>query len=235
VIRSFGDAYNDGTPTVVAAFLGDKEIHVLDGKTGKESTPWPKNMPDDVVDLLCTEDYTGDGFPDIVAGMELGNLTIINGRTAAFFRGPMQVSRFSLVYLQYMDYYENGFTYTNKTLAVSIQNSTSTYYIIGIDATSARLPVMKQYKVSSTARNLLNIDDHVSNFTGDLLFSVGNTVYSLSGTSIVTPQLPQKPSPSPLNLPWLAIVTAVVVIAALVVFALIMKKHGKRTRPTNKR
>ena len=190
LVKRFGDVDSDGVPEVVAVFT-DGLIHVLDGATGQEIVPrWPFSVGDDVKDLLCAQDYTGDGFPDIVAGTANGSLIIVNGRDATRFRGPAQISSFTLSYIQYMQFYKNGIAYSNKTLAVSLQENATAYFIRGINATT--LSKTKEYSINGTARNLFNIGNFTSNFTGDLVFSVDNMVYSISGTEIIFSEFPSE-------------------------------------------
>jgi hypothetical protein len=184
---------------VVTAFTD--VIDVRNGTTGAEIAPWPFNATErilpfnatqQVTDLLCTEDYTGDHFPDIVAGTENGTagfLMIINGSNGVLFRGPVQVSSFTLSYIQYMYSYENGMPLLNKTLAVSIEASSGSNYILGVNTSD--LTVMKEFPVpnNSAVRNLVNIGNS-TNFTGDLLFSAGDAVYYISGTEIVYSEFP---------------------------------------------
>lgn len=184
---------------VVTAFTD--VIDVRNGTTGAEIAPWPFNATErilpfnatqQVTDLLCTEDYTGDHFPDIVAGTENGTagfLMIINGSNGMLFRGPVQVSSFTLSYIQYMYSYENGMPLLNKTLAVSIEASSGSNYILGVNTSD--LTVMKEFPVpnNSAVRNLVNIGNS-TNFTGDLLFSAGDAVYYISGTEIVYSEFP---------------------------------------------
>jgi outer membrane protein assembly factor BamB len=186
LVRKFVDVNND-VPDLAAVF-SDGYIYVLDGATGKPIKPWPFKVGNPVTDLLCTQDYTGDGFPDIVAAISNGTLIIINGKNASLFKGPAPVSSFTLSYIQYMNFYKSGmsYPYLNKTLVVSVEESDFTYRVLGVDATT--LSVMKEYNTSAQAINLFNIGNFTSNFTGDLLFTVGNTVYCLQGTDVIVPE-----------------------------------------------
>jgi hypothetical protein len=185
LVKEFGEVNNDSVPDVVAVFH-DGYIRVLNGTTGKEITPWPFNVGNPVTDLLCTQDYTGDGFPDIVTSTQNGSLMIINGRTATLLRGPVQISNFTPSYIQYMYFYENGVAYSNQTLAVSGQGSNGACYVYGLNASD--LTPMEQFPVSATALNLFGIGNSTSNFTGNLLFTVANTVYCLQGSDIIVPE-----------------------------------------------
>jgi hypothetical protein len=181
LVEKFGNTNN------VVVVVPDGLIHVFNGLTGQENSPWPFNKTGGyVIDLLCTQDYTGDGFPDIVAGTDTGTLMIINGKTASLIKGPTPVSSFSLSSVQYMNFYEDGATYLNKTLAVSVEESDLTFDVCGVNAST--LSIMKEYNTSSEALNLFNIGNFTSDFTGDLLFTVGNTVYCLQGTDIIVPE-----------------------------------------------
>jgi outer membrane protein assembly factor BamB len=190
LLKVFQDLTGDGIPEVIAAFH-DGKIHVLNGATGQEVTQkgWPFPSPGSfsIKDLLCTQDYTGDSFPDIVAATDNGTLIIVNGQNASLFRGPTLIAT-SLSYIQYMYFYKAGKTYLNRTLAVSASDlgPPLTYSIRGVNATT--LTVMKQYNPSAQALNLFNIGNFTSNFTGDLIFTGGNTVYCLSGTDIIVPE-----------------------------------------------
>ena len=182
---------------VVAAFTD--VINVLNGTTGSEIWPGPFNVTQhiapfkvsqDITDLLCTEDYTGNRFPDVVAGTDSGFLMIIDGRNATLFRGPTQVS-YSLSYIQYMNSYENGTSFLNKTFAVSIENSSGSYYVCGVNASD--LTVMKEFSVLGifAPRNLMYIANS-TNFTGDILFSAGDAVYRISGSEFVISEFPSQ-------------------------------------------
>jgi outer membrane protein assembly factor BamB len=179
-----------GVPRVVAVFA-DGLIHVLDGATGQDIRPQGGpaffSVGHNVVDILCTQDYTRDGFPDIVAGVDNGSLIIVNGRNATLFRGPVRIFNFTVSYIQYMYFYENGIAYSNRTLAVVGEDSNNACYIYGVNASS--LSPMEQFQVNGTALNLFSIGNSTSNFTGDLLFTVGNTLYCLQGTDIIVPEL----------------------------------------------
>jgi hypothetical protein len=185
LVKTFADANGDGEPEVVAVFY-DGKVHVLNGWSGNELSPaWPFNVsPDNVKDLLCTEDFTGDDFPDIICGTEDGNLTIIDGLNAQRFREPIHTG-YTLISLQYMYSYSDGSASQNKTLAVSLYTTTLpiTYYVYGINATD--LTLMKSYPVGAQALNLLNVGNRTDNLIGDLIFTAGNSVYYLSGTDII--------------------------------------------------
>jgi hypothetical protein len=193
LIKRFGNSAGAGVPEVVAVFT-DHLIHVLNGTTGQDIKPKDGSaffsVGRNVKDLLCTQDYTKDGFPDILAGIENGSLIIVNGRDATLFRGPVRISSFTLSYIQYMNFYENGIAYSNKTLVVSLQENPNAYFIAGINAST--LSVMKEYSISATAINLFNIGNFTRNFTGDLIYSIGSTVYSLSGTEIIVSEFPSQ-------------------------------------------
>jgi len=186
LVKRFSDVNGDWEPDVIAIFY-DNFVHVLNGLDKTEISPWPFSISGDYVkDLLCTEDYTGDGFPDIVCGTENGDLVIINGQNATLFRGPTRVSDLTVTYIRYMHFYENGITYLNKTLAISLLELGPAYYIRGINASD--LTVMKEYQVvepAAPARNLFNIGNFTSDFTGDLIFTANNIVYCISGTEII--------------------------------------------------
>jgi hypothetical protein len=185
---------------VVAAFTDI--INVRNGTNGAEIAPWPfnatqhippHNETQEITDLLCTQDYTGDRFPDIVVSTESevgGFLTIINGKNATFSQGPTKVSSYALSYIQYMHTYENGIPILNKTLAVSIEDSSGSYYVYGVNASG--LILMKEYPVPNDlpARNLIGIGNS-TNLTGDLLFSAGDSVYCISNSEIV-PEFPSQ-------------------------------------------
>jgi hypothetical protein len=187
LVRKFGDVNNDGVPDVVAVFHDDY-IYVLDGATGiGMSAPWtPFNVGEIVTDLLCTQDYTGDDFPDIVVGTLRGGLMIIDGRTATPVL-PLTSVGYVVSYIQYMNFSKNGVWSSNKTLAVSIQQNSSftSQFIYGINASD--LTPMKQFPVPGgvTAQNLFYVGNYTSPYTGDLLFTASNVVYSLSGTDII--------------------------------------------------
>jgi outer membrane protein assembly factor BamB len=193
LIRKFG---NVATVPEVAAVFTDGFIHILNGTTGQDIKPQGGtaffNVGKNVKDILCTQDYAEDSFPDIVAGIENGSLIIVNGRDATLFRGPAQISSFTLSYVQCMYFYENGIACSNKTLAVSGEDSNGAYYVYGVNA--SELTPMKQFPVpvNATARNLFSIGNSTSNFTGDLLFTVGNTLFCLSGTDIIVPEFASK-------------------------------------------
>ncbi len=189
LIRKFVDV--SGTPETIAVF-DDGLIHVLSGKTGQDLAPWPfNNTRDNVKDLLCTQDYTSDGFPDILVGTDGGNLSIIDGRTATRVGVPVNVG-YTVTYIQYMSFYENGFWYSNKTLAVSLLDSSFARYVYGINASD--LATMKQFPVPSgvTAQNLLSVGNYTSAYTGDLLFTASNVVYLLSGADIISSEFPSQ-------------------------------------------
>jgi hypothetical protein len=196
LIRKFVDI--NGVPEIIAVF-NDGLIHVLNGTTGQDVRPlWPFNLTaaipgDNVYDLLCSQDYTGDGFPDIVAGTEYGYLIIINGSDAKIVGKPTQVG-YVVTSIQYMPSYENGVWSYNKTLAVSLENSTFASLICGVNTSnSSNLTVTGQISVPGTAQNLFSVENYTS-LTGDLLFTTasGNVVYLLSGTEIITPEFPSQ-------------------------------------------
>lgn len=222
LVRKFADVNLDGEPEMIAVF-NDNEIHVLNGSNGQELTPkWPLSLgQDNIKDLLCRVDYTGDGFPDIVAGTEDGNLTIINGLTAAFFVVPTRVS-YTLSHIQYMYYYKDETAYLNKTLAVSVielPGPSFAYYINGVNASN--MATMKQYQTSAPTSNLNNIGNFTSSYTGDLIFSVNDfihlpatfSVYCISGTEIIVSEFP-----SP-------IILAILIAAAWLLMAILRRKH----------
>lgn len=190
LLKAFKDVTGDEIPEVIAVFH-DGKIHLLNGATGQEVTQegWPFPSPGgySVKDLLCTEDYTGDGFPDFVAATDNGALIIVNGQNASLFKGPTPIAT-SLSYIQYMYFYKNGMAYQNKTLVVSASEfaPSLTYFVRGVNATT--LAVMKEYSPPAQASNLLDIGNYTSNFTGDVIFTAGNTVYALSGTDIIVPE-----------------------------------------------
>jgi outer membrane protein assembly factor BamB len=184
LVKRFSDVNGDGESEVIAIFATDGLIHVLDGKTGEEVLPWPfNNNGDNIKDFLCTEDYSGDGFPDIVCGTEGGNLTIVNGRDATPFRKSLVRIGRTVTYIQYMYFYEDGVAYSNKALAVSLLDFNSTSCIYGVNASD--LTLIKQFKTTTTARNLFHVGNFSSTFVGDLLFTVNNVVYCISGTEII--------------------------------------------------
>jgi len=185
LVKKFGDVNADDEPDVIVVF-NDNRIHVLNGLSGSEIAPWPFILgSDNIKDLLCTEDYTGDGFPDVVGGTEYGNLTIVNGRNATRFRGPTPIG-YTISYIQYMHLYENGIAYSNKTLAVSLLELGPLYYIRGVNATN--LAVMKEYQTNAPAWNLFNTSNFTRNFVGDLIFTANNVVYNISGDEIIVPE-----------------------------------------------
>lgn len=183
---------------IVAAFKD--VIDVRNGTNGAEISQWPFNttqhiapfnVTQEITDILCIEDYTGDGFPDIVVGTEGGTggfLMIINGRDATLTRGATQVSSYTLPYIQYMYFNDN---LLNKTLAISIEDSSHQYYVCGVNASD--LTVMKEFPVSGifAPTNLVSIANS-TNFTGNLLFSAGNVVYYVSGNEIVYSEFPSQ-------------------------------------------
>jgi len=191
--RKFYDVKGDGVPDVVAVFSDDL-IYVLDGDssgTGKVIPPWPFNATVLINDLICTQDYTGDGIPDIVAAVN-DSIMIINGANASVFKGPTRISSLTVSDIQYMYFYQNGMTYLNTTLAANCEDYSSqtgiTYYIRGINATGSSLSIMKNYSNPSKPLNLYPIPTSSNSFTGDLLFTIGNTVYDVQGTGIVVPE-----------------------------------------------
>jgi len=194
LVRKFGDINNDGVPDVVAVFH-DGFIYVLDGATGLGmSAPWtPFNVGEIVSDLLCTQDYTGDDFPDIVVGTAYGDLMIINGRTATSVL-PLTSVGYVVSYIQYMNFSENGVWSSNKTFAVSVQQNSSdtSQFIYGVNASD--LAPMKQFPVPEKmiAKNLFDVRNYTSPYTGDLLFTANNKVYLLSGADIIVPEFPSQ-------------------------------------------
>jgi hypothetical protein len=175
-------------------------IDVRNGVNGTEVKPWPFNVTQhiapfnvaqQITSLLATEDYTGDGFSDVVVGTDNGFLMIINGQNATFVRGPLQASSNTLSHIQYMYSYESSVPFLNKTLAISIGNSSSTYNVCGVNASD--LTVMNKFPVlgNFAPTNLLNVANS-TNYTGDLLFSAGNVVYFISGSEIVFSEFPSQ-------------------------------------------
>ncbi|HML02403.1 MAG TPA: PQQ-binding-like beta-propeller repeat protein [Candidatus Bathyarchaeia archaeon] len=207
---------------VVVAF-GDT-IDVRNGTTGAEiwSQPFnttqhvaPYTVTQLVTDLLCTEDYTGDGFPDIVAGTDGGFLMIINGQNGTLFKESTQIS-YTLSYIQYMYSYETGVPLLNKTLAVSIETSSYSYYIYGVNASD--LTVENKFPVpeSFATANLVSTPNSTS-YTGDLLFSAYNVVYFISGTEIIVSEFPSQ-------------IMLVIVILASLISIMISKRHKSRIK-----
>jgi hypothetical protein len=193
LLKVFTNVTQNGVPEVIAAFT-DGRIHVLNGTTGQEISPWPfDNHGDNVKDLLCTQDYTNDGFPDIIFGTEYGNLTIINGFTKDIVKGPVNTG-YVIGSIQYMYFHQNGVWYLNKTLAISVHTPLPSlnYYIYGVNATTLAL-MPKQFQVpnNAQAQNLVNIGNYTSFYTGDLIFSANNNVYNISGTEIIVPEFAQ--------------------------------------------
>jgi hypothetical protein len=212
LIKRFGNLNE-----VVVAF-GDV-IDARNGTTGGEIWSQPFNATQNVApysvtqlvtDLLCTEDYTGDGFPDIVAGTDGGFLMILNGQNGTLFKESAQIS-YTLSYIQYMYSYESGVALLNKTLVVSIETSSYSYYVCGVNASD--LTVMNEFPVSGIfgAMNLLNTANS-TNYTGDLLFSAGSNVYFISGTAIVFSEFPSQ----------IMVVVLIVVVGASVT---ILRRH----------
>jgi hypothetical protein len=216
LVKEFGDVNNDGVPDVIAVFHNDNYIHVFNGATGSEiGTPW-FDVGNPVSDLLCTQDYTGDGFPDIVAGTVNGSLMKINGRTATLILPLTSLNPYIVTYIQYMYSYENGTPYyLNKTLAVGLVNSSSSYtpLICGVNASD--LAVIGQISVpsSATARNLLSVANYTSTYTGDLLFTANNMVYLLSGADIIVPEFPSQ------------IILIVFIVAVWFLVAILRREH----------
>jgi hypothetical protein len=210
---------------VVVAFTDF--IDVRNGTTGAEIWSQPFNATQPVAsynvtqlvtDLLCTEDYTGDGFPDIVAGTDGGFLMIINGQNGTLFQESAQISH-TLSYIQYMYSYENGIPLLNKTLAVSIEASSGACYVCGVNASA--LNIMKESSgFSFQPANLVSIPNSTS-YTGDLLFSVGtpsgSTVYFVSGTDIVFSEFPLQ-------------IMLVIVFLTLWISIVISKRHKLRIK-----
>jgi outer membrane protein assembly factor BamB len=87
-----------------------------------------------------------------------------------------------------MYFYENGIAYSNKTLAVSGEDSNGACYVYGVNASD--LARMEQFPTNARAMNLFSIGNSTSNFTGNLLFTVDNTVYCLRGSNIIVPEFP---------------------------------------------
>jgi hypothetical protein len=141
---------------------------------------------------------------------------IINGSDATVFRGPSEVSSLALSSTQYLYSYETGAPLLNKTLVVSIENSSGSFYVYGVNASD--LMVMKEFPVSGNfeAMNLVNVANS-TNYTGDLLFSAGSTVYFISGTSIVYSEFPSQ-------------VMLVIVILTLSISVVISKRHRSRIK-----
>lgn len=219
LVKKFVDVNGDNEPEVVAVFR-DNKIHVFDGANGNELSPWPFNMgTDNVKDLLCTVDYTGDGFPDMFCGTEYGNLTIIDGLNATRFRELISTG-YTLTSLQYMYFYENGIAHSDKTLAISLYSTTPTiaYYVYGVNATD--LTLMKQYSVSAQAQNFLNISNRTNNFTGELIFTANDFVYLLSGTDIIYSEFPSQ-----------ILVLMIIVVLSLVV--IMRKRFYRKTKTPN--
>jgi len=214
LVRKFDDIDGDGEPEVVAVIndFTDGFIHVFNGRDGTEfSSPWPFNSQGDrIKDLLCTEDYTEDGFHDIVIGTEDGNLTIVNGFNASRFRGPVSVG-YTVSYIQYMYFYDNAIVYLNKTLAVSLQGNDFAYYIRGVNASD--LTIMKEFPVVARAQNLFNIGNSTNTFVGDLIFTVNNVAYCITGDEIVTPEFSSQ--------------TILVILIVLVWFLMVSLRRGR--------
>jgi hypothetical protein len=77
----------------------------------------------------------------------------------------------------------------NRTLATNCEDyPTPAYYIRGINASALSLSIMKEYSTSSKVLNFRSINASSSSFTGDLLFTIGNTAYDLQGTDIIVPE-----------------------------------------------
>jgi outer membrane protein assembly factor BamB len=201
LVKKFGDVNRDGEPEVVMVFY-DYKIRVLNGSDGEEFAPeWPLAIPpvtegtetrnDTVKDLLCGEDYNEDGIPDIVYVTEYGRLAIVNGLNAQFLRTPVDTG-YTVTSIQYLYSYENGIAYSNKTLAVSLYDSTPTYYVYGVNASD--LTLMKQFPVPNNAQaiNLFNVGNYTSTYTGDLVFTAYNLVYGISGADIIYPEFPSQ-------------------------------------------
>jgi hypothetical protein len=145
-----------------------------------------------VRDLLCTQDYTGDGFPDMVVSTQNGSLMIINGRTAKPVLSSTLLSSYVVAYIQYMYSYENGASYLNKTLAVSLENTTTSYVplICGVNVTNFAVTGQIPTPGEVVAQNLFSVSNYTSTFTGDLLFTTNNVIYFLAGSNIITSEFP---------------------------------------------
>jgi hypothetical protein len=193
LVKEFGGANNDGGPNVVAVFYNGS-ICVLSGTTGNGIAPWPFNTGagNAVRDLLCTQDYTGDGFPDMVVSTQNGSLMIINGRTAKPVLSSTLLSSYVVAYIQYMYSYENGASYLNKTLAVSLENTTTSYVplICGVNVTNFAVTGQIPTPGEVVAQNLFSVSNYTSTFTGDLLFTTNNVIYFLAGSNIITSEFP---------------------------------------------
>jgi hypothetical protein len=210
----------NGASEVVAVF-DDGLIHVLNS-SGKDVRPlWPFNLTaiipgDNVYALLCAQDYTGDGFPDIVAGTGNGYLIIINGSNAKIVGEPKQVGS-EVTSIQYMQSYENGAWYSNKTLAVSLENSSYPYVPLICGVKASNLTVIGQISVpgGAIAQNLFSVGNYTSPFTGDLLFTTANgyVVYLLSGNEIITPEFASQ------------IIFVILIVAVWFLVAIIRRKH----------
>jgi len=214
LIKRFGNL-ND----VVAAFAD--VIDVRNGTTGAEIWLGPFNVTQHippykatqaVTDLLCAEDYAGDRFPDVVACTTRGFIMIINGKNATLFRGPVQISHTSS-YIQYMYSYENGVPLLNKTLTISIEDSSNSNYVYGVNASN--LAVENGLHVPYSAWNLVSISNS-SSFAGDLLFSAANSVYYISGADVIFSEFPSQ-------------IIIVVLLGAVGVSETILRRHRQET------
>jgi hypothetical protein len=201
----------------VIAIFSDTYIYVFDGTTGKSmGSPWPFHVGDVVSSLLCSEDYTEDGFPDIVAGTKLGRLLIINGINGTIVRGPVTIGS-NVAYVNYMYSYENGGKYyLNKTLVVSLVNSAYVPIICGVNASD--LTTMKSVTVPGgiVAENLFSIRNYTNPYTGDLLFTAGtakDVVYFLSGTEVIVPEFTPQ------------VVLIVLIVAVWFLAVMLRRKH----------